>query len=963
MLSLLKSIFGTQQTRIIARYSRLVQKINNYEKTLHPLTDDELREKAVLLKQEYNESSNIEDILISSFAIVKNTCSRLCGSSIDVMGFTQEWNMIPYDEQILGGLAMHYGNIAEMQTGEGKTLTAALPLFTRALTGNAVHIITVNDYLAQRDAAFTGEIFRFHNMKVGSLTNSTPLHERKALYNSDVLYGAGSEFGFDYLRDNSLALSIEEQVQRGHYFALIDEIDSILIDEARTPLIMSAAKEVSTQNYDVYKAAVRSLVDKQKSAVNTRAKDAIAVLKKLNQLDESPKSLSKAEKKERDEALRSLWVVSKGAPRHAALRTIREYPELRHSLESIETLLHSDVAKEQRIKLLEDLLIILEEKNNDFELTEKGTQEWSRLPFDCTSDDDFTMIDLGHEYALIDAQKISEKEKIEQKTALRDKDNHKKDSSHIISKLFRAHLLMEKNVDYIIENGLIVIIDENTGRPQHGRQFSDGLHQAIEAKENLTIQKETQTNATITLQNYFRMYENLSGMTGTAVTEAQEFKHTYNLDVIIIPTHKKCVRKDLDDQLYVTEREKFKAILNEIKKVNREGRPILIGTDSVETSEKVSKMLSKNMLEHKVLNAKNHEKEAEIVSEAGQRGSITVATNMAGRGTDIQLGDGIAELGGLHVLGAVRNKSRRIDRQLRGRCARQGDPGSSVFYLSFEDPLMRQFVESNRIGQYLLKNRPKEDEVIASSMISKSIEVGQKRGEQRLYTMRKNTLDYDNVMNEHRKEAYAFRDQVLKSDDMMLFATNLIKRTVSNLIEDATQDGVIDISKMITLISEHIPCTLDAEYLAKDISNNDVYQHVEEKAINTLLQKLEIQAQVINALQKANNQESSPLAVLDDILRNIFIRGIDSKWRNHLLHMDHLRTEVALQAIAQKDPLQEYKHAAFHLFTEFTSHVRYTILNNIFRFEMVIPKAPEVQQKIQNNLKKSKKRFIDMGNK
>ncbi len=712
MFGFFKIIFGTAQGRLLKKYGKIVAEVNRWEEKFQALSEEELRNKTSEFQRRLENGESLDRLLPEAYAVVKSACRRLCGTEVHVSGYDQKWDMVPYDVQILGGIAMHYGAISEMQTGEGKTLTASMPLYLNALTKKPVHLVTVNDYLVQRDCEWIGAIFRMLGLTVNALTSSTPHQIRQSVYEADILYGTASEFGFDYLRDNSMAQSKEDQCQRGHYFAIVDEIDSTLIDEARTPLIISGPSGASRQMYDELKEDAGHLVRHQRDLCNKLATDGRKILEKLGSLEETPeqRSLNKEQENEEKEALRKLWLVSKGTPQNKVLKRIRENPTLRAQIEKWDIYFYGEPNKEERAKALSELFIIVDERANEFELTDKGIHQWIEDTQTKASSDDFVMLDLGFEYAKIDQNpELSEQEKLQQKVVLREEDARRKERAHNLRQLLRAHLMMEKDVDYIISEGKIVIIDENTGRPQPGRRFSDGLHQAIEAKEGVPIQGETQTYATITLQNYFRMYAKLAGMTGTAMTEANEFKEIYKLEVLAIPTHRKGQRKDDDDEIYMTEREKYNAILKDIQQIHAKGRPILIGTESVEVSEKLSRILKQNKLEHTVLNAKNHAHEAEIIAQAGAPGAITVATNMAGRGTDIKLKSGIAGLGGLHVIGTTRHQSRRIDRQLRGRCARQGDPGTSKFYVSFEDSLMRLFT-SPRITSFLQRFRPPEGE-------------------------------------------------------------------------------------------------------------------------------------------------------------------------------------------------------------------------------------------------------------
>ncbi|MDN3507352.1 MAG: preprotein translocase subunit SecA, partial [Simkaniaceae bacterium] len=676
MFGLLKKIFGTTQSRTLKKYSKIVKKVNEWDAKFQNLSEDELRAKTEEFKKRFESGETLDDLLPEAFAVVKSMCRKLCGTQVHVSGYDQEWDMVPYDVQILGAIAIHNGAISEMQTGEGKTLTAAMPLYLNALAGKSVHLVTVNDYLAKRDSEWIGVVFKSLDLTVSALTNDILPHERKEIYACDIVYGTASEFGFDYLRDNSMAQCSDDQCQKHHFFAIVDEIDSILIDEARTPLIISGPSGQSKQMYDQLSLPVSRIVKLQRDLCNKLATDGRRVLDKLGMTNETPNTkLTKAEEKEAITAFKKLWLVAKGTPQNKTIRKLKEHPDVRAQLEKWETYFYAEPNKEERLKTLADLQIIVDERANEYELTDLGIQTWADTQDNKDNAvNDFVMFDLGHEYALIDENEdLSEEEKLQKKIDLREADSLRKERAHNLRQLFRAHLLMEKDIDYIVHEEKIVIIDENTGRPQPGRRFSDGLHQAIEAKESVAIQQETQTYATITLQNYFRMYDKLAGMTGTAITEASEFKEIYKVDVLEIPTHRKCVRKDHDDEIYMTEREKYNAILKEVQAIHEKGCPILIGTESVEGSEKLARIFKQNNIPHVVLNARHNEQEAEIISRAGQEGAITIATNMAGRGTDIKLGEGLAKKGGLHVIGTTRHQSRRTDRQLRGRCARQGD--------------------------------------------------------------------------------------------------------------------------------------------------------------------------------------------------------------------------------------------------------------------------------------------------
>jgi len=966
MFGLIKKIFGTAQSRQVNRFQKIVKKINALEEEYQSLSDEQAKEKATEFRERLKGSETVDDLLPEAYALVKNVCRRLFGTDIHVSGYDQKWDMIPYDVQLIGGIAMHNGCISEMQTGEGKTLTASMPLFLNALTGAPVHLVTVNDYLANRDCEWVGEIFRWLGLTVKSLTNSVPPHERKEIYKADIVYGTASEFGFDYLRDNSMAHSIDEQCQRGYHFAIIDEVDSILIDEARTPLIISGPSAQSRQMYDELKAEVSRIVRLQRDLCNKLASDARKALEKLGRLKEveEQEKLSKKEGKEEEEAFRKLWLVGKGTPQNKILKRLKENPELRAIMEKWETYFHAEANKDERHEMLAELYIIVDERANEHELTDKGIASWTGDSEEAKND--FVMLDLGHEYANIDENPaLSDQEKMQKKVALREEDSRRKERSHNLRQLFRAHLLMEKDVDYIVQEQKIVIIDENTGRPQPGRRFSDGLHQSIEAKESVPIQQETQTYATITLQNYFRMYDKLAGMTGTAMTEANELKEIYKIDVLDIPTHKKCVRKDADDEIYMSEREKYNAIIKDIIEVNGNGRPILIGTESVEVSEKLARILKQNKLNYTILNAKNHSKEAEIIAQAGQPGAITVATNMAGRGTDIKLGDGVAKAGGLHVIGTTRHQSRRIDRQLRGRCARQGDPGTSKFYVSFEDQLLRLFT-SPKLTSFLQRFRPPEGEPITAKVLNRSIETAQKRVEQRNYSIRKHTLQYDDVMNKQRKEVYAFRNDILRQESSIALAEEVLEEVcfqmAGQFFTSRTEEGGWNPHGYAEWLMTHFPVTIDEGALDDDyLTIEDIEKKASEQVVDTFKAKLDHEAHTIASIQEGAGKEVNAYPVLYDVVRSILLRNIDKLWQEHLLSIDHLRTEVNMRVVGQKDPLLEFKHEAFALFDSFSSDLKLQIGHALFKFEMMPPQEQNPLQNLRKRRRDPYKKDPDSG--
>lgn len=964
MFNFLKKLFGTAQGRLVRRYSKVVDQVKAWDEKYKALSDDQLRAKTTEFKQRLEKGETVDDLLPEAYGAIKNVCRRLMGTPVHVSGYDQPWDMIPYDVQIIGAIALHRGSIAEMQTGEGKTLTAVMPLYLNALTGKPVHLVTVNDYLANRDCQWVGSILRWMGLTTSALVNDTPMEERREVYLADVVYGTASEFGFDYLRDNSMAQSKEQQVQRGFYYAIIDEVDSILVDEARTPLIISGPTPVSRQMYDKLKGGVGELVRRQRDLCNRLASEASKALDMSDRAALSSKEKTKQQQEAEHEALKKLWLVSKGTPRHKVLKRVKENPDYRAGIDSWDLHFYSDVNKEARANMLAELFMVVDEKANEYELTDKGIAAWAECTEGEGKHDDFIMLDISHEYLKIDRDpNFSDEEKIEKRVAIQEEDMKRKERAHNLRQLLRAHLLMERDVDYIVQDDKIIIIDEHTGRPQPGRRFSDGLHSAIEAKEGVSIQKETQTYATITLQNFFRMYEKRAGMTGTAMTEANEFKQIYVMDVLEIPTHKTCIRTDFNDEIYMTEREKYNAMLKDVVEVNNKGRPILIGTESVEVSEKLSRIFRQNKLPHTVLNAKHHEREAEIVAHAGQRGAITIATNMAGRGTDIKLGEGIAALGGLYVVGTTRHQSRRIDRQLRGRCARQGDPGSSKFYISFEDSLLRLFA-SPRMTAILQKFRPPEGEPISANILNRSIETAQKRVEQRNYTIRKHTLEYDDVMNKQRQEIYGFRNEILWTDNIESVAIDLIEQACYEAAEEyfkvrGEPDGWNPEGYRKWLM-QHFPVSFDEGTFDDDLASVESLAKI---ASETVIQAFQEKIAFENSkVPPSPDGRELPEKATNPPLRYMMIRKIDQHWQEHLLAMDHLRSDVHLRSVGQRDPLTEFKHEAFRSFDMFGNRIRTEITHDLFRFQIVTPDHPRLEDLLSRlQMERNRSFMADLG--
>src|SRR4030066_1562955 len=679
---LITKIFGSKHQRDIKKIQPIVVEINRTYAGLSTLSDEQLTAKTEEFKKRLADGETLDDILPEAYAVVKDTCRRLVGKKWDVSGIQITWDMIPYDVQLIGGVVLHNGKIAEMATGEGKTLVATMPIYLNALTGRGVHLVTVNDYLARRDAQWMGEIYKFHGLTLGCIPNTMSPQQRKEMYNRDITYGTNNEFGFDYLRDN-MAIDKEFQVQRKHNYAIVDEVDSVLIDEARTPLIISGPVDVDDQKFNEMKPKIERLYRIQSNLVSKLVSDAEVILNDDNNRNET-------------EAGKLLLRAQRGLPKHSKLAKVLSEPSYKKLVQVTELEFLREKAKNMHV-IDDELYFVIDEKNNTIDLTEKGREELASGTG--MEKEYFILPDLGTEISKFENDpNLTLEEKIKKKDILYQKYSESSDRIHTLNQLLKAYTLFEKDDEYVItEEGKIAIVDEFTGRVLPGRRYSDGLHQAIEAKENVKVERDTQTHATITLQNYFRMYKKLAGMTGTAETEEGEFFEIYGLEVVVIPTNKPIARDDEDDAIYRTKREKYNAVIEQISSLREQRRPVLVGTTSVEVSETISRMLKRKNIPHNVLNAKQHQKEAEVVAHAGEAGAITIATNTAGLGSEIKLGAGVVEKGGLYILGTERHESRRIDRQLRGRSGRQGDPGTSKFFLSLEDDLMRLF-GSDRIS-------------------------------------------------------------------------------------------------------------------------------------------------------------------------------------------------------------------------------------------------------------------------
>ncbi len=965
----ISKVFGTRHQREVKRLGPLVAEIHRHEERLKDLTEAELQGQTARLRARLEERTGelkaqladlrarkhacadpveraaleeeihqtevrykkgleaaLDELLPEAFATVREACRRLLGTTVMVTGHPMAWDMVPYDVQLIGGVALHRGRIAEMATGEGKTLVATLPLYLNALTGRGAHLVTVNNYLARRDSQWMGHVFRYLGLTVGCLDDTEPsTPERRAAYQADITYGTNNEFGFDYLRDN-MVFSLEHRVQREHAYAIVDEVDSILIDEARTPLIISGpVGNEGDDKYAQFNGRVAELARRQTAVVN--------------QLIAEAEPLLESDKTRQDGALK-LYVARLGMPKNKKLLKLLNETGVKQLVQQAELRHLADrklPARQQEMRDLEDVLYyVLDEKGHSVHLTDKGATALS--PDDpslfLVPDISEAVHRIERDESLSPAERLAARQQVETEYAT------KSEKLHIIHKLLQAHSLYEKDVDYIVQDNQVLIVDEFTGRVLAGRRWSDGLHQAVEAKEGVQIKGETQTLATITIQNYFRMYDKLAGMTGTAETEEAEFYSIYGLDVMVVPTNKPIARKDHPDRIYKTRREKYNAVLDEVERVHQLGLPVLIGTTSVDVSETLSKMLKRRGLRHEVLNAKYHQREAEIIAQAGQRGSITIATNMAGRGTDIKLGkdlDLTAPEAGLQIIGTERHESRRIDRQLRGRSGRQGDPGSSLFFLSLEDDLMRLF-GTDRVARYMDKAGAEEGEVISGALVTRAIESAQKRVELQNFQQRKRLLQYDDVMNQQREVIYSLRlfalerGEELKAEARRMIAAAL-EHAVRSQIDASAEPEDWDRPALASALAMQFLLTVDGV--------ND------PAATPTLARLVEVvQAEGEAAFHRKTQylkDFGTAIGVGDvdqSVLSQVMLSVIDEKWKDHLYDLDQLRNAIQYRAYGQKDPLVEYKKEAFEMFEDLMRDLRATFTERYLKVQVNVEPPP-----------------------
>ena len=898
-------------------------------------------------------NDNDEKLSTSRSYVTLKKENSIWSNSWDAAGKSIIWDMIHYDVQLIGGIALHNGKIAEMQTGEGKTLVATLPVYLNALSGNGVHVITVNDYLAKRDCAWMAPIFEFHGLSVDCIDHYKPhSQERKNAYLSDITYGTNNEFGFDYLRDN-MANKTEDRVQRQHSYAIVDEVDSVLIDDARTPLIISGPiPQGGNHEFNELKPKISSLVQIQRQLVT--------------------KILSESKKLYQDgnieEGSFKLLQSFRGLPKNKALIKFLSEDGVKQSLLKTENFYMQDNNREMP-KVDADLYFTIDEKNNQIELTDKGIEH---LSSDVNDTNFFVLPDISIEIANVEKKGLEIEKEAEEKEKLYAEFSEKSERIHTLNQLLKAYTLFEKDVEYVVMDNKVKIVDEQTGRIMDGRRYSDGLHQAIEAKENVKIEDATQTFATITLQNYFRMYRKLSGMTGTAVTEAGEFLNIYDLDVMVIPTNKPIVRDDRNDLIYKTKREKYNAVISNVIDLTQKGRPVLIGTTSVEISELLSRMLTRQNVKHNVLNAKLHKKEADVVAEAGKAGIVTIATNMAGRGTDIKISDEIKDNGGLAIIGTERHDSRRVDRQLRGRAGRQGDPGSSQFYVSLEDNLMRLF-GSERVSKMMDKMGHKEGEVIQHSMMTKTIERAQKKVEENNFGIRKRLLEYDDVMNLQRTVIYKRRKNALDFNRLKVDIANMIYETVDSIFSNSKENNdfksfEFDLIRYFSVTSpiskddfekgDEIKCIektyqLVLEYYEKKNKENatkvfpivkNVYENPQNKFERIVVPFTDGKKTMNIVTNLKDAYESDGKELINDFEKNISLAIIDDSWKTHLRKMDELKQAVQLAVHEQKDPLVIYKFEAKELFFSMIDQLNKDILTFLFKGSLPSQNPNEIRE-------------------
>lgn len=973
------NIVATDAATLIHQKEELFDKIDKLSKSIDDKIEEILAELMpeafAVIKETARRWSENGQLTVTAQQFDRDLAIQKDGITIDgemaiwhnawtAAGAGVKWNMVHYDVQLMGGAVLHRGNIAEMQTGEGKTLVATLPVYLNALSGKGVHLVTVNDYLAKRDSEWMGPLYQFHGLKVDCIDKHRPNSpERRQAYHADITFGTNNEFGFDYLRDN-MAGGVDDLVQQKHHFAIVDEVDSVLIDDARTPLIISGPTPRGEEHeFHELKPRVENVVAAQRNFVNQCLADA----KKLLTVISGNADAGQDSKKMLEEGGIALLRAHRGLPKNKALIKYLSEPGIRAHLQKIENFYMQEQGKQMK-KIDKELFFVIDEKNNTIELTNKGID----LISGADERDFYIMPDIGSEIAKLQKENHDKETFLEKKDVLVRDYSIKSERIHSINQLLKAYTLFEKEVEYVILEGKVKIVDEQTGRIMEGRRYSDGLHQAIEAKENVQVEAATQTYATITLQNYFRMYHKLAGMTGTAETEAKEFWDIYKLDVVVVPTHRPAVRKDQNDLVFKTAREKYSAVIDETAKLVAEGRPVLVGTTTVEISELLSRMLKMKGINHQVLNAKYHQREAEIVAEAGKSGAVTIATNMAGRGTDIKLGEGVKDVGGLAIIGTERHDSRRVDRQLRGRSGRQGDPGSSQFFVSLEDDLMRKF-GSERIAKLMDRMGLKEGEVITHSMVSKSIERAQKKVEENNFGVRKRLLEYDDVMNAQRKAIYKKRKNALYGDRLDLDVDNMFYDVCETTVLSHTKEDFelfeMDLLRLIGMdspVEEEEYRTIDRNVLVEKVYDalceqyrrknekictkafpqiKHVYETMSDKYKNIVFQLTDGRQEMSMVIDLEEAYKSEGKAIAKSFEKNIILEMIDNEWKEHLREMDDLRSAVNNAQYEQKDPLLVYKLESFELFKSMLGRLNAESIELLIKLNLPIEQEVETTNK------------------
>ncbi|MEX0660345.1 MAG: preprotein translocase subunit SecA [Balneolaceae bacterium] len=1046
--SFLTTIFGTKSEKDLKKIWPVVEEINSFEEDIKALSDDELKQKTESFKQliedetkdvsrqikeikekmdSNDESIDLEDrrefsdrlkeleaewldiledtltdILPEAFAVMKDTCRRFVGQKWEVAGSEIEWDMIPYDVQLVGAVAMHNSAIAEMKTGEGKTLAAIMPAYLNALAGRGVHIITVNTYLARRDAEWNEPIFNFHGLTVDCVDLYDPNTElRRKAYRADITYGTNNEFGFDYLRDN-MVIESEQLVQRDYHYAIIDEVDSILIDEARTPLIISGPvpQGSDSQQYEQMQPKVENLVNAQRKLVSQLVKEAEGHV----------------EKDEIDKAGLALYRASRGYPKNSKFRKLMQDPKMQKLVQSTEGIYLADNAKNLPF-VDEYLYYAVDMKMKSIEMTDKGREF---LAGGDQKSEMFVIPDLGLETSELEEEikdlkkerveevkanddfsdeykekKVEEaKEEVQQEREKRFNELHRRfaersERIHTINQLLKAYTLFEREEEYIVQDGKVQIVDEHTGRVLSGRRYSDGLHQAIEAKENVKVEAATQTYATITLQNFFRMYHKLAGMTGTAATEEGEFNEIYSLDVVVVPTNRPIVRDDKEDLIFRTKREKYNASIEKIREYHENGQPVLVGTTSVDVSETISRMLKRAKIPHNVLNAKQHASESEIVAQAGRPGAVTVATNMAGRGTDIKLTPEVKEAGGLAILGTERHESRRIDLQLRGRAGRQGDPGETQFFVSLEDELMALFGGSDRIANIMDRLNFDEGEVIQHPWVTKSLERAQKKVEQNNFSIRKRQLEFDDVLNNQRNVVYSRRKHALLGDQLQSDIFDMIEDIIVDIVNEHYFQGHYEQLHEDVLRLLAVDVELDREQWGA-LGDDGLIDHILKRAYEAYRKKENLVAAPLNNIIKqieSSDSEKKPTKiqvifsdgirrmrivvdvekaaknegheVARSLERTAILSTIDNKWMEHLRELDTVKEGIGLRSFGQKDPLMEYKREAFEMFKTLITEINREAVSLIWK---AIPEMQRDPNKVEQAQKTKGKFDLEKAN-